>query len=58
VAGASVRGAIARTRARGSFGASGNGRLDDFISRALKVAPIIETATRTIGADAVSCGKP
>jgi hypothetical protein len=51
------RGAIARSRARESFAASSKGRLGEFISKALKVARIIEIATETIGAGSVRSGK-
>jgi len=54
VAAAYGRAAIARIRARKSFGVSSNGRHGDFISRALKVALIIGIATATIGVDDVS----
>ena len=57
MAAAYVRAAIARIRARKSFGASSNGMHGDFISRALKVARIIGIATETIGAGDVSNGK-
>jgi hypothetical protein len=52
-----VRGAIARIRARGSSGASGNGRLGESISKAPRGAQIIGIATETIDDDDASNGK-
>lgn len=52
-----VHDAIAQIRARGSCGASGNDRLGEFISKARRGAQIIEIATETIEAGAVSNGK-
>jgi hypothetical protein len=51
------RAATARIRARGSSGASGNGRLGESISKARRGAQIIVIATETIDDDDVSNGK-
>jgi len=50
-------GGIARIRARESFATKSKGGPGEFISRALKVAQIIEIATETIGAGSVRSGK-
>ena len=52
-----VRDAIARIRARGSSGASGNGWLAESISKVPRGAQITVIVTETIDDDAVSNGK-
>ena len=52
-----VRDVIAAIRARGSSGASGNGRLGESISKARRGAQIIGIAIETIDDDDVSNGK-